>query len=181
MGETSQTMKRVAVLATLGAEVVRLNIGYEHRDAWRGVLEMSLEEFRASTAQTERGDISTIGKALAWLVTSDLGPLAEFGTAVLHQRRAEAYAADCASWEATPPSVKAGAWRRKTPTRQQRMLMIRISDALNLSLPDDLSRGEAAEWIDRNGRTLTTRRSNDYERIRYHRRTVPRKQRPGTD
>lgn len=151
MDENNKPMKRLRILATLGAEANRLGIGYEHRDAWRGVLEMSIKEFGNLVAQMEDQASLTVGAVLAVIVTSDLGPLAQFGEAALHQRRADAYEADCASWEAQPAKTKEGTWRGKGPTRGQRMLMIRMSRVLNVPLPGDVTRGEAADWIDRQG------------------------------
>lgn len=151
MDENEPPMRRVAELATIGAELYRLGIGYKHRHAWRGVLETPFQSFAAQIAGPAAEDEVTVGRALAWIVTGDLGPLAAFGEAALHERRAAAYDADCASWQAQPPEVKGGRWRRKTPTRGQRMLMIRMSHVLGLELPGDVTRGEAATWIARHG------------------------------
>lgn len=151
MNKNKQTRTRGLILATLGAELGRLNIGYEHRDTLRGVLEMPVEDFCAAISTIDIDESRTVGKVLAWLVTSDLGPFAEFGTAALHRRREDAYDADCASWQAQPASVKNGVWRRQTPSRGQRMLMIRMAQTLNVPLPGDVSKGEAAEWIAKHG------------------------------
>lgn len=151
MEETKRPMRRVAELASSGAEIYRLGIHYEHHHAWRGVLETPFESFAAMIAKAATKEGLTVGQALAWVVTRDLGALAAFGEAALHERRAAAYEADCASWEAQPREVKDGQWRRKGPTRGQRMLMIRMSLSLSLPLPGDLTRGEAAAWIARHG------------------------------
>jgi len=151
MEERKRPMRRVAELATVGAELHRRGIGYDQRHAWRGLLETPFASFAAMIALAGAESDFTVGDALAWIVTRDLGPLAEFGEAALHQRRAAAYEADCASWEAQPAAVKNGRWRHKCPTRDQRMLMIRMSHRLNVPLPGDVSSGEAAEWIAQHG------------------------------
>jgi len=151
MDEKKLPMRRVTELATVGAEVYRLGIGYDQRHAWRGVLETTLASFVAVVAGADAEDNLTVGQALAWIVTRDVGPLSEFGEAALHQRRAAAYGANCASWDAQPPAVKQGPWQRKSPSRGQRMLMIRMSRILDVPLPGNVSRGEAAEWIARHG------------------------------
>ena len=144
-------MRRVAELATVGAEAYRLGIGYDQRHAWRGVLETSFLTFAVIMTEAAAKDELTVGEALAWAVTNDLGPLTEFGEAALHQRRATAYEADCASWKAQSDAVKRGRWRPKSPTREQRMLMIRMSHNLKVLLPGDITRGEAADWIEQHG------------------------------
>lgn len=151
MNENKNPMRRVAILATLGAEPYRLGIRYEHRDAWRGALEMGIDGFSAIITKIEGQADLTVGSVLAMIVTSDLGPLAQFGEATLHQRRADAYDADCASWEAQPAKMKEGTWRGKVPSRNQRMLMIRMAITLNVPLPGDVTRGEAADWITGHG------------------------------
>lgn len=143
--------RRVAILAGLGAEIHRLGIGYDDQDAWRGVLEMSLPDFIALFSPYESSADWKVGAALAHVVKSDLGALESFGEAALHERQADAYRADCESWEAQSDSVKRGPWRKKPPSRQQRMLMIRMSNSLQVPLPEDITRGEAALWIAAHG------------------------------
>lgn len=148
---SERKMNRVAVLAALGAEVHRLGIGYDDRDAWRGVLEMPLTEF--TDASTSNDDIAelTLGAAISRMVAMDLGPLEGHGQAALFRRQQEAYNSDCARWAASPDDVKNGAWRSKPPTRPQRMMMMAISRSLGVPLPGDITRVEAQTWIDTHG------------------------------
>jgi hypothetical protein len=151
MEENRKPMRRVAELATVGAEIYRLGVGYDHQHAWRGVLETSFVSFAAMITEVAAKEKLTVGRALAWAITRDLGPMAEFGEVALHQRRAAAYEADCASWKAQSDAVKNGRWQLKSPSRGQRMLMIRMSHILDVPLPGNVSRGQAAEWIARHG------------------------------
>lgn len=147
MTTNKKGMRRVAILATLGAEIYRLGIGYDDRNAWRGLLEMCLDDFRAMITRIEASEKVTVGAVLAGIVTRDLGALGDFGQAALFQRQTDAYHADCANWNAQSNGLKAGSWRSKPPTREQRMLMIRMSHSLAVSLPGEVNRGQAADWI----------------------------------
>lgn len=142
----SAQKSRLHILATLGAELHRLGLGLESHDALRAALSLPLDDVFASIKHDEL-DSLTFGDALIRLVRSDIGPLSEIGRAVLHDRRAAEYRADCASWAAQPETLKLGSWRSQPPTRGQRMLMIRMAKHLGVSLPGDVDRGQAQAWI----------------------------------
>jgi hypothetical protein len=137
---------RVHILATLGAELHRLGLGRESQDALRAALSLPLGDVIANLESDEVNSL-TFGDALVSLVQSDIGPLSELGRAILHDRRAAEYRADCASWAAQPEALKNGSWRRLHPTRDQRMLMIRMAEQLGVRLPGDVDRGQAQVWI----------------------------------
>lgn len=140
-------LRHVSILAGLGAEAFRLGLRQEDQHAWRGVLEMSLCGFAEATSRMDDQLQLTVGKAIARLVKPDLGALSSFGEATLFMRQADAYKADCDSWAAQSERVKVGSWRKRPPTRGQRLLMIRMSQSLNIPLPEEITRGEAADWI----------------------------------
>lgn len=147
---TSQR-KRGHIAATLGAELLRLGMGYEDRNALRAVLHMTLDNLLIAFGAGDLRDDVLLGEAIAHLVQNESGPLSVMGEAVLFQRQYDAHRADCDSWKAQPESLKLGPWRQAIPSRVQQMLMIRMSQSLGLELPGDVTRGQAHDWIKANG------------------------------
>lgn len=154
MAEETAPRRRVNILATLGAELSRLNLSYDDRDALRAVLAMRLEDFLDAAPQVHDYLRMPLGIVVAEMVCTNSLALNEMGLAVLHQRRSDEYHADCARWNAQSEAVKRGAWRERPPTRGQRMLILRTVETLGISLPGKLTRGEAHDWIEAHGGNL---------------------------
>lgn len=142
---------RVHVLATLGAQWLPFEIGYEDRDALRAVLHMPVSEILFAVCAGGDPHTIPVGEAIAQLVRTDFGPLSVLGEAVLFQWQEDRYRADCESWEAQPDEIKFGNWRDLHPTRDQRMRMIRTAQELAIDLPGEVTRGEAHDWIKSTG------------------------------
>lgn len=146
----SSGKRRLHILATLGAELYRRGLGLESIDALRAALALPLRDLLTNLEGDELNSL-TFGDALVKFVQADIGPLSEIGRAVLHDRRADEYRADCASWAAQSQTVKNGPWRSLPPTRGQQMMMIRIAEQLGVPLPGEVDRGQAEAWIDAHG------------------------------
>lgn len=80
------------------------------------------------------------------------------GLAVSRQRRWTAYKADLARWQAQPDDVKQGSWRGLPMTTEQRELVRVTATLLDRPMPEDLTRGTAADWLESNGANLNYRK-----------------------
>ncbi|MFN6933914.1 MAG: hypothetical protein ACK4NZ_02045 [Tsuneonella sp.] len=149
--QPNSSRKRVHTLATLGGELSSFQIGYEDRHALRAVLRMHVTDFYWAMSAAQIRDAALVGEAIARLIQLEHLPLSTLGKSVLFDRQAATYRADCESWEEQPHAIKTGRWRQARATRDQRMLMIRMAQTHGLSLPGDVTRGEAHDWIKANG------------------------------
>ena len=149
---------RLHQLAVVGAEVLDAGVPASDVDAWRGLLSCSpaLLDRLARGAGLHGG-----GKPLLIMLPDLIAiyreALTRRGLRALHRRRRDRYLADCASWAATPDSVKQGAWRSKRMTKGQRYEIIRTCQRLCIDPPGPLTRGNAADWLEAHGANLNYR------------------------
>lgn len=153
MTTTSNPPRRGNELATLGAELFRLGIRYDDRDALRAIIAMPLDEF-VDAFPNEEGGSQSIGEVIAQQVAAHRDRLTAIGKDILFERQKAKHEEDCARWEAQSEAVKQGKWRAARPTRDQRIRMIRTADQLQIELPGELTRGEAHDWIRDHGGNL---------------------------
>lgn len=98
-----------------------------------------------------------IGRLLAIVVDRNREELDARGRLVSWTRRYETYLADRARWEAQPEDVRNGSWRARQMTVEQRALVLETAILLDLLIPDPLTRGEAADWLEAHGANLSYR------------------------
>lgn len=152
---------RLGQLAILGAEVLDAGVPAADVDAWRGLLSCSpaLLDHLARQAGLGGRPLLTI---LADLIATYRDALTRRGQRVLHRRRRDRYLADCASWAATPDSLKQGSWRLKRMSKGQGYEIIRTCQRLGIDPPGPMTRGHAAEWLESHGANLNYReKEND--------------------
>lgn len=154
--DRSKEPSRISTLCTIGAEPVDAGVTAADVDAWRGLLACELGHLAELAENAGLGGKSLLA-ALPDLLRIHRDVLTTLGQQELQHRRRERYLADCASWEATPEVVKQGRWRGLRMTRGQRFEVIRTCQRLGIEPPGPLTRGEAADWLNRNGANLNYR------------------------
>lgn len=147
---------RLNQLAIVGAEVLDGGVPASDVDAWRGLLSCS-PALLDRLARKEGLGGKPLLAILANLIAVYRDALTRRGQRVLHRRRRDRYLADCASWAATPDSVKLGSWRTKRMTKGQRYEIIRTCQRLGIDPPGPITRGHAAEWLESHGANLNYR------------------------
>ncbi|WP_257555392.1 hypothetical protein [Sphingobium sp. CFD-2] len=73
------------------------------------------------------------------------------GDMLLLDRAKQAYAADAAKFRAWQQEHPDSGWRKKPATRSQGFLISRMCAVLEIEAPTRMNRGEAHDWIERNG------------------------------
>ncbi len=154
--DRSQEPSRFSTLCVVAAEPVDAGVTVADVDAWRGLLSCSPAFLARLARRAGLGGLPLLS-ILPDLLRVYRAALTRRGQAVLHRRRRDRYLADCASWEATPDSVKQGHWRALRMTKGQRFEVIRTCQRLGIEPPGPLTRGDAADWLHRHGANLNYR------------------------
>lgn len=163
--ELKNEPSRIAQLAVVGAELLDGGVPSCDVDPCRGLLSCSPALLDRLARKAGLGDSRTpLLTMLPALIQTYRVSLTRRGEAVLFRRRRDRYLADCASWAATPDSVKEGAWRFQRMTKGQRYEVIRTCQRLEIDPPGAMTRGQAATWLDAHGANLNYReKENDDE------------------
>jgi hypothetical protein len=99
-----------------------------------------------------------LARLLPGIIDAHRDELHARGLAVSLQRRWRAYQADLASWQAQPKDLKQGSWRERPMTAEQRELVRVTATLLDVPMPEGLTRGAAADWLEANGANLNYRK-----------------------
>jgi len=154
---------RIKQLAVIGAEPFDAGVPASDVDAWRGLLSCSpalLNDLCGKAGLDGSG--TPLLAMLAPLIETYRTLLTRRGQDALFRRRHDRYLADCASWAAAPESVKQGVWQFKRMTKGQRYEVIRTCQRLEIEVPGQMTRGQAADWLDSHGANLNYRgKEND--------------------
>lgn len=156
--ELSKEPSRLHQLAVVGAEVLDAGVPASDVDAWRGLLSCSpalLDRLARGAGLNGRG--RPLLAMLPELIAVYREALTRRGKRALYRRRRNRYLADCASWAATPDSVKQGPWRSKRMTKGQCYEIIRTCQRLGIDAPGPMTRGQASDWLHCKGANLNYR------------------------
>lgn len=139
---------------TVGGALYAFGFRRQDADALTGILSMSVSEVIALF--TARADSATFAHALQAVFALRGPSLKDRGRAVALGRRWVAYREELASWREVESDIRArGSWREKSMSEGQRHLVRVTAVLLDLPIPVEMNRGEAADWLDRHGANLS--------------------------
>lgn len=143
----------------LGATLVGVGLSAIDADAVAGLLAFSADQVMADVeALIDLDPLASFGMALVALIDRQARDLTARGLFETWEHRLSAYLEDRAEWLARDIEFRLeGAWRHETMTRGQRWLVRGTCRIRHLDLPGNLSRGDAADWLEASGANLTYR------------------------
>jgi hypothetical protein len=146
-------------VSSLGADLIEYGLTGFDADAMMGLRSVAVAQFHVLLSNAIPRSIgeASIGDLLMTIIDQNRGDLEPLGRQAAWDRRWRRYHADLARWRAQPASVKEGRWREKPMTAGQRALVQITATALGASIPLDLTRGSAADWLDARGANLSYR------------------------
>lgn len=145
--------------SSLGADLIEYGLTGFDADAMMGLRCVPTARFLTLLAEADPLGSKTacIGDLLKTIIDQHQDELETLGRRASWERRWRRYHADLAYWRAQPDSLKEGRWREKPMTAGQRALVQITATALGVVVPLDLTRGTAADWLDRHGANLSYR------------------------
>jgi len=140
----------------LGAALYNLHLTYEDAFSVIGFLKLPTAKFRDLLTAVEmmKSDLS-VGEAIVEIIDSHAEHLDCAGRAASKLGREERYLAKLRQWESQPECRKYGRWRERHMSTGQRQLIRETAIALKVPIPEGMNRGEAADWLKRNGANLS--------------------------
>lgn len=144
---------------TLGAVLVAIGLAAGDADAVAGMLALNADEVMADMDALIDADLSaTFGRALVAMIDRHDRDLSARGLYEAWARRLAAYHEARAEWLARDAEFRlGGAWRQEVMTRGQRWLVRVTCRIRRVDLPGNLSRGDAADWLETHGANLNYR------------------------
>lgn len=138
---------------TLGAPFYGAGFRRGDADGLMGLLSLPASEAIALLAQCHRdGSFSTV---LHTLLGKQASRLSDLGKMESWRNRWAAYQADLASWRQIDRQTRRqGGWRVKEMSEGQRHLVRVTATLLGTLIPLEMTRGEAADWLEINGANL---------------------------
>lgn len=141
----------------LGASTYALGLRQRDADALMGLLDLPhgrIAQMAADLAKVRRLD--KFGALLPFVIDHHRDELTARGRHLSWRRRWEAYQAQLASWQAVDEQQRLhGAWRKKAMTAGQGELVRVTATLLEILMPAEMTRGEAADWLATNGANLS--------------------------
>jgi len=144
---------------SLGADLVNHGLSGYDADAISGIWHLSAAAMITflTDADKECGGGECVGKLLKRIIDRHRNDLSPMGAEAAWHRRWRGYHQDVARWKAQPDVVKTGRWRQRPMTLGQRALVQITAVQLGITLPEGLTRGTAANWLDQHGANLSYR------------------------
>lgn len=144
---------------TLGAVLVNIGLAAIDADALAGLLALNADQIVADIDdQIDADPSATFGQMLIAVIDRNERVLSARGLFETWQRRLAAYIEDRAEWLARDKEYRLeGAWRYEDMTRGQRWLVRVTCRIRHIDLPGNLSRGDAADWLEAHGANLNYR------------------------
>ncbi len=141
---------------TIGAVCTNEGMAAGDADALAGLLALSATEFADRiTIAAKANPTMHAGRLIVSMLDTCARELSAKGLFETWQRRLSIYAEDRAEWLARDEEFRLnGLWRLEAMTTNQRWLVRVTCQILRIDLPGDLSRGDAADWLSRNGANL---------------------------
>lgn len=143
----------------LGGVMVNIGLSATDADALAGLLAFWADQVWSDMDVLIDTDPSvSLGQAIVMMIDRHDRDLSARGLYEAWTRRLAAYDEDRAEWLARDAEFRLeGAWRVASMTRDQRWL-IRVTCRLHrIDVPGHLSRGDAADWLERHGANMTYR------------------------
>jgi len=143
-----------------GASLYALGLRQRDADAVMGLLDLPhsrLAQIFADLAKVRRLD--KFGAILPFVIDHYRDDLTARGRHLSWKRRWEAYQAELASWQAVDEQQRLhGAWRIRAMSAGQGELVRVTATLLEILMPEEMTRGEAADWLSANGANLYYRK-----------------------
>jgi hypothetical protein len=155
VAEPSEVHHKIA----LGGVLVNLGLLAIDADALAGLLAFCADQVWADMDELIDADPSIpFGKAIVMVIDRHDRDLSARGLYQTWARRLAAYDEDRSEWLTRDAEFRLeGAWRNESMTRDQRWL-IRVTCRLRrIDLPGNLSRGDAADWLEARGANMNYR------------------------
>lgn len=104
--------------------------------------------FIAESVDKFKQDMS-IGDFIRVVIDGNAAELHALGKAAELERRREAYRIARECWDADGDKSANAPWRRRPVTRNQRFLIADVCQSLRIEPPELMTRGDAADWLER--------------------------------
>lgn len=140
-------------LFTLGGSLYADGFRRSDADAFMGLLSLPARE--AIALLQTRASAGTLAQALHALFGACGPSLVDRGRSVSLGRRWAAYHLELEGWRRVDGETRvSGSWRDKGMSENQRHLVRVTAVLLDLLIPVEMNRGEAADWLERHGANL---------------------------
>lgn len=145
--------ERLYACAKLAGPLVDSSLSHKDANAFHGLLSFEAAEFAERISFIPGSSNMSLQELIIALVKEDHGDLeVRFGV-VRWMKRKAAYADKCASWKAA--AIERGDdWRDRPMSSGQRFLIADTARLLGIEQPEDMRRGDAADWLDTHGAHL---------------------------
>lgn len=141
---------------TLGGVLVNAGFQACDADALAGLFGIDAMNFVTRfAAAAQAAPQGTMSEIITHLLDKEARDLAGRGLFFAWERRLSAYLDDRAEWLARDQEFRLdGAWRNAPMTADQRWLIRITCRVLRFGMPGHLLRGQAADWLEKNGANL---------------------------
>ncbi len=142
-------------LYALGADLFECDLRGQDAHALMGLWSLPLQKFLELLIEAHDAQPGVyLARLLPSIIDGHRDELHARGVAVSRQRRWVEYSADLERWRTQPMNVKQGCWRDLPMTGGQRELVRVTATLLDLPLPEGMTRGSAADWLEANGANI---------------------------
>ena len=145
--------ERLYACASLAGPLVDGNLGHADANAFHGLLTFDAAEFTERISLIPGWSTMSMLDLIIGLVKDDSSDLAARFAIARWAKRKAAYDDESASWLAAAKG-KGDDWRGQPMSSAQRFLIADTARLLEIEIPEAMNRGEAADWLDRNGAHL---------------------------
>lgn len=145
--------ERLYACAKIAGPLVDGSLSHSDANAFHGLLSFEAAEFAERISLIPGSSTMTMFELIIALVKDDISDLESHFAVAKWMRRRAAYADKCASWKAA--AIERGDdWRDRPMSSGQRFLIADTARLLEIEQPEDMRRGDAADWLDTHGAHL---------------------------
>jgi len=146
--------------ASIAGPYVDLEMGHKDAEAHYGLIHSTLDTFVEFARAIPGWQDLPVISLVVMIVERHGEELADRAAVMQWSKRKTAYDADCASWKAAEEE-KGSNWRALPMTAAQRYLLADTARILEIEIPDGMSRGTAADWLDAYGANVIHKLEED--------------------
>ena len=145
--------ERLYACASLAGPLVDGSLGHADANAFHGLLSFEAAEFAERISLIPGWSTMSMLDLIIALVKDDNSDLAARFAVARWSKRKAAYDDSCASWKAAAVET-GGDWRDQPMSSAQRFLIADTARLLEIEIPENMNRGEAADWLHTHGAHL---------------------------
>jgi hypothetical protein len=141
--------RRLYDCASIAGPYIDSGLSHDDANAHYGLVHSTLDDFLRLAHGIAGWQHMPMLSLIVTIIQRNQTDLTNRGAVQQWSQRKQAYDADCAAWSEARDSVGLD-WRELPMTAPQRFLIADTAQILTIEVPEDMKRGQAADWLEAN-------------------------------